>query len=105
MSLFGIFLVQHSRSAAQFPYENGEIASEKTLAMTRTMRFDGTLHVVIVHRALSLRIGSGHCDLILSLRAKRSNLSLINKQYLLIKGVKGAVKNLQKKRFLQSKQS
>ncbi|MFO0794859.1 MAG: hypothetical protein U0586_12470 [Candidatus Brocadiaceae bacterium] len=53
--------------------------------MTRTMRFDGTLHVVIVHCILSLciaQVGTGHCDFILSLRAKRSNLSLVNKQYL-----------------------
>ncbi|KKO20834.1 MAG: hypothetical protein BROFUL_00447, partial [Candidatus Brocadia fulgida] len=27
--------------------ESGEIASEKALAMTATMHFDGTLHVVI----------------------------------------------------------
>ncbi|MCC6325032.1 MAG: hypothetical protein IT420_05230, partial [Candidatus Brocadia sp.] len=42
-------------SAAQpqpnFLYESGEIASEKTLAMTATMHFDGTLHVVIASEA------------------------------------------------------
>ncbi|RIJ94392.1 MAG: hypothetical protein DCC43_12310 [Candidatus Brocadia sp.] len=42
-------------SAAQpqpnFLYESGEIASEKALAMTATMRFDGTLHVVIASEA------------------------------------------------------
>ncbi|MFO0793802.1 MAG: hypothetical protein U0586_07045 [Candidatus Brocadiaceae bacterium] len=54
--------------------------------MTRTMRFDGTPHVVIMQCALSLQGGTGHCDLILSLRAKQSNLSLMNKQYLLIRG-------------------
>ncbi|MFO0795190.1 MAG: hypothetical protein U0586_14155 [Candidatus Brocadiaceae bacterium] len=48
------------------------------------MRFDGTRYVVIVHCTLSLHRVNGHCDFILSLRAKRSNLSLINKQYLLI---------------------
>ncbi|MFO0794377.1 MAG: hypothetical protein U0586_09985 [Candidatus Brocadiaceae bacterium] len=58
--------------------------------MTQTMHFDGThctlhcaLHPVVVHCALSLQRRS---DLILSLRAKRSNLSFINKQYLLIRG-------------------
>jgi hypothetical protein len=34
-----------------FLYEIGEIASEKTLAMTPTMHFDGTLHVVIYEKA------------------------------------------------------
>ncbi|KKO21262.1 MAG: hypothetical protein BROFUL_00006, partial [Candidatus Brocadia fulgida] len=29
----------------------GEIASEKALAMTATMHFDGTLHVVIASEA------------------------------------------------------
>ncbi len=42
-------------SAAQpqpnFLYESGEIASEKALAMTATMHFDGTLHVVIASEA------------------------------------------------------
>ncbi|MFO0794593.1 MAG: hypothetical protein U0586_11090 [Candidatus Brocadiaceae bacterium] len=48
--------------------------------MTLTMRFDGnTLYVVIVYCALSLQRAT------LSLRAKRSNLSLINKQRLLIR--------------------
>ncbi|MFO0795363.1 MAG: hypothetical protein U0586_15030 [Candidatus Brocadiaceae bacterium] len=32
-------------------YEKGEIASEKTLAMTLTMHFDGTQHVVIASGA------------------------------------------------------
>ncbi|MFO0793071.1 MAG: hypothetical protein U0586_03305 [Candidatus Brocadiaceae bacterium] len=35
----------------QISCESGEIASEKTLAMTRTMHFDGTLHVVIASGA------------------------------------------------------
>jgi hypothetical protein len=42
-------------SAAQpqpnFLYESGEIASEKALAMTATMHFDGTRHVVIASEA------------------------------------------------------
>ncbi|MFO0795700.1 MAG: hypothetical protein U0586_16745, partial [Candidatus Brocadiaceae bacterium] len=69
-----------------------------------------------------LQKGTDHCDLILSLRAERSNLSLINEQYIrntkwgnyfdkrpiamtwcsygtikspLTKGVKGVVENLQ----------
>ncbi|MFO0794093.1 MAG: hypothetical protein U0586_08505 [Candidatus Brocadiaceae bacterium] len=37
---------------------------------------------VVVRCALLLRIETGHCDLVLSLRAKRSNLSLINRHYL-----------------------
>jgi hypothetical protein len=69
----------------------------KTLAMTRSIRFDGTLHVVMVHCILSLCIALCHNYLILPLRAKQSDLSLVNKQYLLIKGVMGVVKNLQKK--------
>ncbi|MFO0793405.1 MAG: hypothetical protein U0586_05005 [Candidatus Brocadiaceae bacterium] len=36
-------------------YKSGEIASEKTLAMTRTARFDGTLRVVMVQCMLLLR--------------------------------------------------
>ncbi len=34
-----------------FLYESGEIASEKALAMTATMHFDGTRHVVIASEA------------------------------------------------------
>ncbi|OQY98573.1 MAG: hypothetical protein B6D35_11775 [Candidatus Brocadia sp. UTAMX2] len=43
----------HSAAQLQpnFPYESGEIASEKALAMTATMHFDGTLHVVIASEA------------------------------------------------------
>jgi hypothetical protein len=45
----------HDYSPAQpqpnFLYENGEIASEKALAMTATMHFDGTRHVVIASEA------------------------------------------------------
>ncbi|MFO0793247.1 MAG: hypothetical protein U0586_04205 [Candidatus Brocadiaceae bacterium] len=56
--------------------------------MTRTMRFDGTPQRC--HGALHLSVCAAlcHCKeapLVLSLRAKRSNLSLINKHYLLIR--------------------
>ncbi|MFO0795609.1 MAG: hypothetical protein U0586_16280, partial [Candidatus Brocadiaceae bacterium] len=74
-------------SRNQFSFmKAGRLLRKRPLAMTQTMRFDGTLHVVIVHCSLSLQRVTGHCDLILSLRAKRSNLSPINKQYLLTKG-------------------
>ncbi|UJS21923.1 MAG: hypothetical protein L3J18_06335 [Candidatus Brocadia sp.] len=47
-------------SAAQpqpnFLYESGEIASENALAMTATMHFDGTLHVVIYEKACQEKI-------------------------------------------------
>ncbi|MFO0795252.1 MAG: hypothetical protein U0586_14470 [Candidatus Brocadiaceae bacterium] len=65
-------------------YEKGEIASEKTLAMTLTMHFDGTHQVVIASvcsddfsRLVVCRLGS--------LRAERSNLSILNKLHLLIR--------------------
>ncbi len=61
--------------------------------MTRTMRFDGTLHVVIVHCALSLQRGTPY-----SVIASEAKQSFSHKQTIpLDKGVKGIVKNLQKK--------
>ncbi|KKO18627.1 MAG: hypothetical protein BROFUL_02664 [Candidatus Brocadia fulgida] len=48
-------IICYNHSAAQpqpnFLYESGEIASEKALAMTATMHFDGTRHVVIASEA------------------------------------------------------
>ncbi len=44
------FPAQHSRNQISF-MKGGEIASEKALAMTPTLHFDGTLHVVIASEA------------------------------------------------------
>ncbi|MCE7912356.1 MAG: hypothetical protein DYG84_11580 [Candidatus Brocadia sp. AMX3] len=55
MCIFIFRLIREKQTGSLFPaqpqpnflYESGEIASEKALAMTATMHFDGTLHVVI----------------------------------------------------------
>ncbi|MFO0792548.1 MAG: hypothetical protein U0586_00630 [Candidatus Brocadiaceae bacterium] len=69
-------------------YESGEIASEKTLAMTRTMSFDGTLHVVFVYCtclcASRFVIQRGTPYSVIASEAKQS--FSINKQHLLIRG-------------------
>ncbi|MFO0795373.1 MAG: hypothetical protein U0586_15080 [Candidatus Brocadiaceae bacterium] len=59
----------------QFSCESGEI--EKTLAMTLIMHFDSTQHVVIASVCSDDFSRPG------SLRAERSNLSLINKLHLI----------------------
>src|SRR5574337_86003 len=84
-------ITQQSRN--QFSCESGEIASEKTLAMTLTMYFDGTQHVVIVSVCSDDFSRPG------SLRAERSNLSLINKLHLLIRSKCDYEKLTQKRSF------
>ncbi|MDG5996638.1 MAG: hypothetical protein E3K33_06665 [Candidatus Brocadia sp.] len=71
----------HSAAQPQpdFLYESGEIASEKALAMTLAMHFDGTLHVVI---------------------ASEAKQSFTHKKRYLLKGV--CEKTHRKKKFLYS---
>ncbi|KKO19017.1 MAG: hypothetical protein BROFUL_02311 [Candidatus Brocadia fulgida] len=51
LSLLLILCHNAAQPQPNFLYESGEIASEKELAMTATMHFDGTRHVVIASEA------------------------------------------------------